>query len=177
MNVGGSFGGNYGGYRGGGSSQYGGGRSAGQRDQMHAPRPAMPYGDLLNVASLGRREPLADRSSPEQTIDRFKKGRNACWVLGAISLFAFSIMAAQPVLLPLCTFGMCFSNGWSDWLEFTTSILKMSLFPASLGALFVGVGFFCDQSLKEIEAQAATQDKTKLTPDLRELVLRQGRSK
>lgn len=178
MNVGGSFGGGYGGYRPMEPSSYGASSSgATQKDSFEARRQSMPYGDSLIVSSLGRRESKQSEAHPEQTADRLKKGRIACWVLGAISLFVFSLLAVQPILLPLCTFGMCFSNGWAEWVEFTTSIFKMSLFPASLGVLLIGAGFICDQSLKGIESQLAKQEKGKLTPELVDLMLKQGQTK
>ena len=176
MNVGGSFDGGYGEYRPKDSSSYSSrsGGDASQKDKFEAPRQTMTYGDSLVVSSLGRRENRARKSSPEKTIDRLKKGRIACWIIGAIGFFAFGILAVQPILLPLCTLGMC---GWSDWLEFTRAIFKMSLIPASFGALFVGAGFFCDHSLKAIEEQLNKQEKVKLAPEFVELMLRQGQMK
>ncbi len=178
MNVGGSFSNSYGGYRSMEPSSYGAsGSGTGQKDKFEAPRQSMAYGDSLMVSSLGRREAQRAESDPAQTADRLKKGRTTCWILGAISLFVFGIMAVQPILLPLCTFGMCFSNGWAEWMEFTRAIFKMSLFPAALGAVLVGIGFFCDNSLKGIQSQLDQKEKSKLSPDLMDQMLKQGLSK
>ncbi len=177
MNIGGSFGGGYGGYRPMESSSYGAAPAA-QKDGFESRRQSMAYGDSLSVTSLGRRETrtVVERS-PEETADRLKKGRTVCWVLGAIGLFVFGIMAVQPILLPLCTLGMCFANGWSEWLEFTTTIFKMSLFPASFGALFFGGALLLDQSLKAVEAQVGSQQEGKLTPEMMEQMLKQGQAR
>ena len=178
MNVGGSFSNSYGGYRSMEPSSYGAsGSGPGQKDKLEGPsRQSMYGGDSLMVSSLGRREAKRSESDPEQTADRLKKGRTTCWILGAVSLFVFGIMAVQPILLPLCTFGMCFSNGWAEWMEFTRAIFKMSLFPASIGAVLVGIGFYCDYSLKGIQSQLDQKDKSKLAPDLMDQMLKQGRA-
>ncbi len=148
-----------GGYRGGSYFGGGGGSAAGgeqESDQFYAPRPrAKHQGDSLSGLTLARRADANKKNAktdPEQVMKAAKLTRFISWALSAVSFLIFAILFLQPILLPIFTFGAVFSGGFGDWVEFTTTILKVSLFPAAAGIIFGWIGYFANRKVNELSA-------------------------
>lgn len=162
-----------GGYRGG--SYYGGGGvpSSGAlgedaSDKFFAAPAArkVQFGDSLVGAALPRRtnERVPTPMDPEQALKTAQIVRVASWGIAGLSLFIFAIMFLQPILLPLFTFGACFSGGFGEWLEFSYAVLKASMVPAAITIAFGWIGYFAHRKAKELEDTIAEKTKPKQTP-------------
>lgn len=111
-----------------------------------------------------RHKPLrsfTDKSASQSGIN-FERWLKVChwsglvaWGICTLAAFAFIVIASTPVLLPLLTFGNCFSGGWHEWVEFTRQALRMSL-PAGIGAAMAGgLAYGLGRARTELKRRAA----------------------
>ncbi len=134
-------------------------------DQVITKRPThMPFGDSLLIGSpLPRRDHRAavkQETDPRQVLKGYQLARFLCIGLGVLSLFTFGIMALQPLLLPIFTMGACFANGAQEWIEFSATILRVSLIPGFAGLALSGVGYWLHRQVIVLadKLRAAEQD-------------------
>ncbi len=151
------------GYR---SNAYGGGRSIGSSGGDDHDRYAttssrsLKFGDSLLVgAPLARKVTPKTQVDPKQTLKWLELGRTICYSLAAVATFVFGIMALQPILLPLFTFGMCFSGGFAEWMEFSGAVLKISLVPAVIALGCGWTGYFVQRKAKALANQLKQQEE------------------
>lgn len=141
------------GYRAHGS-YYGGaaGASPGaSTDSFSSTQPRkMQFGDSLIGTALPRKAPAKNEADPAQMLKMARIARGFGWVLSGLAFFIFIIMVLQPILLPLFTFGACFSGGFGEWMDFSFAVLKVSLIPLALGLIFGWVGYFAHRKVAEV---------------------------
>lgn len=89
-------------------------------------------------------------ASKQQTLQAMQWLRGISWSIGGLSLVVFLVMFIQPLLLPIFTFGICFCNGFGEWLEFSSAIVKMSLIPALIALVLGWMGYFAHRKIKEL---------------------------
>ncbi len=129
----------------------------------------MKFGDSLLVgAPLPRKATPKTDVDPKQTLKWLQMSRTICFSLAAVATFVFGIMALQPILLPLFTFGMCFSGGFAEWLEFSGAVLKISMIPALIALGCGWTGYFIHRKAKQLSQHLQEKDKSRCinTPQL-----------
>ncbi len=152
-----------GGYRGNAYQTNSSGGGGGSSDQFvgKAARP-VGYGDSILVGS-----PLARKADSktkpgmdqEQALKAFQLTRTISAGLASVALFVFGIMILQPLLLPLFTLGMCFSTGMAEWLDFSWTILKISIIPAAVGTICGWVAYFAHRKSKALSRQLEEREE------------------
>lgn len=105
---------------------------------------------LDNNVALGFRH-ITDKSSSPKTVPMDiwpKVGNIAHWVAWGVcglAAFAFVVVVLTPILLPVLTFGACFSCGLQEWREFSMTAIRMSITPAVISAVAAASAFVIKQ--------------------------------
>jgi hypothetical protein len=157
LSTGGYRGGHY--YGGPGSAAPAAAATTGEEGAAEQPllrtgRPTQ-FGDSLIGLELARKAPAKSEFTPDQVLKAARITRGVCCGIAAVSSFAFLTIFLQPVLLPLFTFGACFSGGFSEWLQFSFEVLKVSVVPLVIGIASGWGGYFSHKKIQTL-AQTAT---------------------
>lgn len=128
----------------------------------------VPSSIILDKVSGGKPMPIrqvTDRSAPPRnpalarwlTIGSWL--HRGAWAVSGLCLFAFTVIVSTPILVPLITFGNCFTGGFAEWLEFTTVALRMSATPGlvAAGSAVTAVGL--DRGCKELKRRGEHDPK------------------
>lgn len=151
LSTGGYRGGHYYGASGGAAPAATTGEDGAEEPTVRVNRPAQFGSDSLVGVQLARKGPTKSEMSPDQALKvaRIIRAFGVC--LGGLSCFAFLTIFLQPILLPLFTFGACFTGGFNEWLQFSFEALKVSVIPLVVGLVSAWAGYFSHRKIHQLE--------------------------